>query len=104
VLWGIWIAISKSSRRAIWFSGAGTVATVFALLLLAGWNGTAYYPSLVDPQSSLTVSNSSSSLFTLQAMSVVSLLVPFVVAYIWYVWRAMSRGRVTENEVAAELR
>jgi cytochrome d ubiquinol oxidase subunit II len=100
VLWGIWIGISKSSPRAIWFSGAGTVLTVTALLLLAGWNNTAYYPSLVDPQSSLTIANSSSSLFTLTAMSIVSLAVPFVVAYIWYVWRAMSRGQVTEKEAA----
>jgi cytochrome d ubiquinol oxidase subunit II len=98
VLWGIWIGITRSSRRAIWFSGAGTVATVFALLLLAGWNNTAYYPSLVDAQSSLTIANSSSSLFTLKTMSVVSLLVPFVVAYIWWVWRSLSRGRVTEQE------
>ena len=100
VLWGLWIAIRKSSRRAIWFSGAGTVATVTALLLLAGWNNTAYYPSLVDAQSSLTIYNSSSSLFTLRTMSIVSLAVPFVVAYIWYVWRSMSRGRVTEKEAA----
>ncbi len=102
VLWGIWIGIRRSSRSAIWFSGAGTVATVTALLLLAGWNNTAYYPSLVDAQSSLTIANSSSSLFTLTAMSIVSLAVPFVVAYIWYVWRAMSRGRVTEQEAMEE--
>ena len=102
VLWGIWIGIRKSSRSAIWFSGAGTIATVTALLLLAGWNNTAYYPSLVDAGSSLTIYNSSSSLFTLTAMSIVSLAVPFVVAYIWYVWRAMSRGRVTEQEAAEE--
>ena len=100
VLWGLWIGIRKSSRRAIWFSGAGTVLTVTALLLLAGWNNTAYYPSLVDAQSSLTIYNSSSSLFTLRTMSVVSLAVPFVVAYIWYVWRSMSRGRITEKEAA----
>ncbi len=100
VLWGIWIGIRKGSRRAIWFSGAGTIATVTALLLLAGWNNTAYYPSLVDAQSSLTIYNSSSSLFTLTAMSIVSLFVPFVVAYIWYVWRSMSRGRVTGQEAA----
>jgi cytochrome d ubiquinol oxidase subunit II len=74
------------------------VLTVTALLLLAGWNNTAYYPSLVDAQSSLTIANSSSSLFTLKTMSIVSLAVPFVVAYIGYVWRALSRGRVTEKE------
>lgn len=103
VLWGIWIGVRKRSRRAIWFSGAGTVATVTALLLLAGWNDTAYYPSLVDVQSSLTIYNSSSSLFTLQAMSIVSLLVPFVAAYIWYVWRALSRRRVTQKEASEEM-
>jgi len=100
VLWGIWIGVRKSSRHAIWFSGAGTVLTVTTLLLFAGWNDTAYYPSLVDPQSSLTIENSSSSLFTLRTMSIVSLAVPFVVAYIWYVWRSLSRGRVTEKEAA----
>jgi len=102
VLWGIWIGAMKSSRRAIWFSGAGTIATVFALLLLAGWNNTSYYPSLSDMQSSLTIFNSSSSRFTLQAMSIVSILVPFVVAYIWYVWWALSRKRVTQKEASQE--
>ena len=102
VLWGIWIGIRKASRRAIWFSGAGTVATVTALLLLAGWNHTAYYPSLVDAQDSLTIFNSSSSLFTLRTMSVVSLCVPLVAAYIWYVWRALSRRPVTGKEAAEE--
>ena len=102
VLWGIWIGIMKASRRAVWFAGTGTILTVFALLLLAGWNNTAYYPSLTDMQSSLTIFNSSSSKFTLQAMSIVSLLVPFVVAYIWYVWWALSRKRVTKTEAAGE--
>jgi len=103
VLWGIGVSIFKRSRGAIWFTGTGTVATVTALLLLAGWNNTAYYPSLIDAQSSLTIANSSSSLFTLKAMSVVSLLVPVVLAYIWYVWRSMSRGRVTEIEASEEV-
>ena len=65
--------------------------TVLSLLLLAGWNDTVYYPSLTDMQSSLTIRNSSSSLFTLKTMAWVSLFVPFVVAYIWYAWRALSR-------------
>ncbi len=93
VLWSI-AAGWKGSRRAIWFGGAGTVLTVLALLLCAGWNGTAYYPSLSDMQSSLTIRNSSSSEFTLKAMSVVSLMIPFVVAYIWYAWRSLSRTPV----------
>lgn len=91
VLVGLVQGIFTHKRRGIWFAGAGTVATVLALLLIAGWNGTAYYPSLTDPQSSLTIANSSSSLFTLQVMSGVSLLVPFVVAYIWYAWRSLDR-------------
>ena len=95
VLWGLW---SGGSRRAIWFSGAGTILTVLALLLLAGWNDTCYYPSLTDMQSSLAITNSSSSLFTLKVMSVVSLLIPFVAAYIWYAWRALTRP-ISEREV-----
>ena len=90
VLWSIRLGWC-GSRRAVWFGGAGTVLTVLSLLLLAGWNGTAYYPSLMDMQSSLTISNSSSSLFTLKTMAWVSLFIPFVVAYIWYVWGALSR-------------
>lgn len=91
VLWGLWSGGRNGSRRAIWFSGAGTILTVLALLLLAGWNDTCYYPSLTDMQSSLAITNSSSSLFTLKVMSVVSLLIPFVAAYIWYAWRALTR-------------
>jgi cytochrome d ubiquinol oxidase subunit II len=102
VLWGILIGILKASRSAIWFSGAGTVFTVFALLLLAGWNNTAYYPSLTNMQSSLTIFNSSSSEFTLKTMSVVSLLVPFVLAYIWYVWKSMNSKQVTKKEAAED--
>ena len=71
---------------------------VLALLLLAGWNDTCYYPSLTDMQSSLAITNSSSSLFTLKVMSVVSLLIPFVAAYIWYAWRALTRP-ISEREV-----
>ena len=98
VLWGLWRGGGNGSRRAIWFSGAGTILTVLALLLLAGWNDTCYYPSLTDMQSSLAITNSSSSLFTLKVMSVVSLLIPFVAAYIWYAWRALTRP-ISEREV-----
>ena len=101
VLWGLWSGGRNGSRRAIWFSGAGTILTVLALLLLAGWNDTCYYPSLTDMQSSLAITNSSSSLFTLKVMSVVSLLIPFVAAYIWYAWRALTRP-ISEREVEAE--
>ena len=98
VLWGLWSGGRNGSRRAIWFSGAGTILTVLALLLLAGWNDTCYYPSLTDMQSSLAITNSSSRLFTLKVMSVVSLLIPFVAAYIWYAWRALTRP-ISEREV-----
>ncbi len=86
-------------RRAIWFGGSGTVLTVLALLLLAGWNHTAYYPSTVDMQASLTIANSSSSLFTLRTMFWVSLFIPVVVAYIWYAWRSLSRRPITREEL-----
>ena len=98
VLTGVWKGY-KERRQAIWFSGSGTILTVFALLLMAGWNDTCYYPSLVDMQSSLNIYNSSSSQFTLTAMSIVSLLIPFVAAYIWYAWRSIDRTPITRNEV-----
>ncbi len=99
VLTGMITGYFRSSRKAIWWSGIGTVLTVLSLLLLAGWNGTAYYPSNADLQSSLTIYNSSSSEFTLQVMSIVSLLIPFVVAYIWYAWRSINRKRITRREI-----
>lgn len=98
VLWSIRLGWS-GRRSAIWFGGVGTVLTVLALLLTAGWNQTAYYPSLSDLQSSLTIANSSSSLFTLRVMAWVSLFIPFVVAYIWYVWRALNRRPLTRDEL-----
>ena len=101
VLWSIRLGWC-GSRRAVWFGGAGTVLTVLSLLLLAGWNGTAYYPSLTNMQSSLTISNSSSSLFTLMTMAWVSLFVPFVAAYIWYAWRAMNRRPITREEIRGD--
>lgn len=96
VLWSIGMGW-QGKRRAIWFGGAGTVLTVLALLLLAGWNNTAYYPSLTEMQSSLTIRNSSSSEFTLRTMAWVSLFVPFVAAYIAYAWRALTRKPVTRE-------
>lgn len=95
-------AFCKKGRKAIWFGGTGTVLTVLALLLCAGYNNTAYYPSLADMQSSLTIYNSSSSEFTLKVMSVVSLLIPFVVAYIWYSWRALSVKKTTREETESQ--
>ena len=101
VLWSIGLGW-RGRRNAIWFGGAGTVLTVLALLLCAGWNDTAYYPSLADMQSSLTIYNSSSSLFTLKVMSIDSLLIPFVAAYIWYAWRAMNRKPITREEIRGD--
>lgn len=89
----------RGSRRAIRWGGAGTVLTVLALLLCAGWNGTAYYPSLADMQSSLTIANSSSSLFTLRTMAWVSLFIPLAAAYIAWAWRAVDRRRLTREEL-----
>ena len=100
VLFGIY----KSSRnvqyrKGIWFTGIGTVLTVLVLLLIAGWNHTAYYPSNIDLQSSLTLANSCSSEFTLRTMAIVSLLIPFVLAYIVFAWRAIDRKRITQEEI-----
>lgn len=95
VLWGIIVTVLNSSfNKGIWLAGAGTVLTVTMLLLVAGYNNTAYYPSYSDLQSSLTIQNSSSSEFTLTAMSIVSLLVPFVLAYIFYAWKILERKRL----------
>lgn len=100
VLCGIGLTLFKPGyRKGIWWSGIGTVMTVTALLLCAGWNNTAYYPSLAEMQDSLTLQNSSSSLFTLKVMSVVSLLIPFVLAYICYAWRALDLRKITIEEM-----
>lgn len=100
VLFGLGKSIfCKTYTRGIWFTGVGTVLTVLALLLTVGYNHTAYYPSTADLQSSLTLSNSCSSLFTLQTMAYVSVLVPFVLAYIVYAWRAIDRKPITEEEI-----
>jgi cytochrome d ubiquinol oxidase subunit II len=102
VLYGIVISYFKESRNGIWFSGAGTILAVFALFLIAGFNLTSFYPSSVDLQSSLTIRNSSSSLFTLTTMMYVSFIIPFVVAYIWYAWKAINNTRITETEMNTE--
>ncbi len=94
VLWGLGKSLlSPSYRAGVWFAGVGTVITVTCLFLVAGWNNTAFYPSTFDLQSSLTIVNASSSEFTLTAMSVVSLLVPFVLAYIIYAWNALEKKK-----------
>ena len=100
VLFGIGKTIlSKNYVGGIWPAGFGTVLTVLALLLCSAWNNTAYYPSTADLQSSLTIQNSCSSEFTLTTMFYVSLLVPFVLAYIVYAWRAIDNKKLTKDEI-----
>lgn len=89
-------------RRAFWLAGPGSVMVVLALLLCAGWNNTAYYPSVASLQSSLTIANSSSSLFTLKTMTLVSFIIPFVLAYIAWAWRALDREPITAEEAKGE--
>jgi cytochrome d ubiquinol oxidase subunit II len=91
--------ISSVYTKGIWFAGVGTVLTVLVLLLMVGYNHTAYYPSTSDLQSSLTLANSCSSQFTLKTMAYVSILVPFVLAYIIYAWRAIDRKPITTEEL-----
>lgn len=103
VLYGIIATIAKKGYvKGIWPAGIGTVLTVLALLLCAGWNDTAYYPSNADLQSSLTIANSCSSYFTLSAMAVVSIFVPFVAAYIAYAWHLMDRKKIDVAEIESE--
>lgn len=91
--------LSNTYIKGIWPAGIGVVLVVLVLLLIAGWNNTAYYPSNADLQSSLTIMNSSSSEFTLRTMAIVSLFIPFVLAYIVYVWHAMDRKKITKEEI-----
>ena len=103
VLYGIIRTIvSKTYIGGIWPAGIGTVLTVLALLLCAGWNNTCYYPSNADLQSSLALANSCSSEFTLQVMSVVSILVPFVLAYIVYAWYSIDKKKLDKEEIATD--
>ena len=103
VLYGIIrTIISKTYIGGIWPVGIGTVLAVLALLLSAGWNNTAYYPSNADLQSSLTIANSCSSYFTLSTMAVVSVLIPFVLAYIVYAWYSIDKKKLDKQEIATD--
>lgn len=103
VLLGIFKASkSVAYRNGIWLTGIGTILTVLVLFLITGWNQTAYYPSLIDINSSLTIANSSSSEFTLRTMTNVSFLIPFVLAYIIYAWRAIDKKSITLEEIEKE--
>lgn len=100
VLWGLLKTMMDSKYTCgIWFAGIGTVVTVTCLLLIAGWNNTSFYPSTYDLQSSLTIQNASSSEFTLTVMSIVSLLVPFVLAYIFYAWNALEKKKFDAKDL-----
>jgi len=102
VLYGIGITLFGKSTKGIWYSGAGTIITVFSLFLYAGFNQTSFYPSSFDLQSSLTIMNASSSLFTLKTMMYVSFIIPFVIGYIWYAWKAVNNTKITEEEMNME--
>lgn len=102
VLFGIIRSWLKFTTGGIWFTGSGTVLVVFSLFALAGYNHTAYYPSSFDLQSSLTIHNSSSSQYTLTAMSYVSLLVPVVFAYIFIAWKSINKKKIDAGEVKTD--
>ena len=92
--------LKKTFTHGIWFAGVGTIAAVLGLFLIAGWNNTAFYPSTLNIQNSLTIQNSSSSLFTLKVMSVVSLIIPFVLWYIILTWKAINNKTIDAEEMS----
>jgi len=102
VIFGFGISAFTKRRTGIWFSGIGTVLTVFSLFIVAGFNNTAFYPSTADLQSSLTIFNSSSSRYTLIVMSYASLMMPFVFAYIFYTWKAINKKKLDKTEPKSE--
>ena len=93
--------LQKNFNQGIWYAGIGTVFTVVALFWLAGFGNTAFLPSLTSPESSLTIRNASSSEFTLRCMAYVTVLIPFVVGYIWYVWRMIDKKKITESGLSS---
>lgn len=94
--------VSKTYIKGIWPTGIGVVITVCSLQLCAGWNDTAYYPSTADLQSSLTIANSCSSEFTLRTMAIVSIFIPFVLAYIFYAWHSIDKKKIDKKEIAQD--
>lgn len=99
VLIGVGKTVFTKSKKGIWYAGTGTFLAVFCLFIVAGLNNTSFYPSTFDLQSSLTIENSSSSKYTLTAMSYVSLIVPLVLAYIFYVWRVLDKKKTSRDEI-----
>lgn len=102
VLYALFSTLFQKSTRGIWFSGVGTILVVLSLLCLLGYNDTPIYPSIAYPQSSLTIQNASGSHYTLSAMSYVSLMVPFVLGYIYLAWRSMNKTQLTSEEIASD--
>ncbi|MFT7005436.1 MAG: cytochrome d ubiquinol oxidase subunit II [Sulfurimonas sp.] len=102
IFYALFITLFKNSDKGVWFSGFGTVIAITTILSLLGFNNTAIYPSLVDLQSSLTIVNSSGSHYTLEVMSIVSLLVPVVLGYIYFVWKSMDKEKVTADEILSD--
>ncbi|MFA6677170.1 MAG: cytochrome d ubiquinol oxidase subunit II [Bacteroidales bacterium] len=102
VLYGIISSIIKLDTTSIWYSGIGTILVVLMLFLVAGYNNTPFYPSLSDPNSSLTIYNASSSKFTLIVMAYVSLLIPFVLAASFYTWKVINKKKITSEEIEKE--
>jgi cytochrome d ubiquinol oxidase subunit II len=100
VLLSLYHGLFRNSGKAIWYAGSGTVAVVMALFFLAGFGGSAFYPSSADLQSSLTLVNASSSMFTLKTMFYISFSIPFILIYIWIAWRALNRKKITAAEMA----
>jgi cytochrome d ubiquinol oxidase subunit II len=99
VIFGVFVTAFKESRQGIWFAGLGTVLTALAIFLTAGYNNTSFYPSYADLQSSLTIYNASSSKYTLTAMTYVALGIPFVLAYVAYIWKLMDSKKLTVEEL-----
>lgn len=98
VIWGVIAGAFKNSTKGIWFAGLGTVLVGLTVLCLPAFNGTAFYPSTYDLQSSLTIYNASSSKYTLKTMTYVALAIPFVLAYVAYLWKQMDSRKLTSDE------
>ena len=102
ILLSLYLTVIKKSGNGIWYSGIGTVMVVLSLFCIAGYNNTSFYPSAYDLQSSLTITNSSSSHFTLSTMMIVSFFIPVVIVYIWFAWRSINRSKITSEEMESD--
>jgi cytochrome d ubiquinol oxidase subunit II len=102
VLFGLYRTVLSDKTDPVWFGGPGTILVVLSLFMLAGYNNTAFYPSLTDLQSSLTIRNASSSHFTLKTMFYISFIIPVVFAYIWYAWSAINRKKIDKEEISGD--